>query len=307
MANVVSRKLRINGAPWSKPGRENINQTADLHLKDRENHVAIYGKHSLDWMFALGPRARLWKKVIPVKSVQLLHEKSDLSSWNDEKRAHTVIIPLMEEHITTIPGGFRHLTSPRDLIVTISDKNKLHDFLTRSGFQDYLPAVFREGEAVRFPCVVKRLDLYAGDGVRIAHDTKELVSHLRDPLFREHPYQIQELISGELEYVTHLVCKSGEILEEYSFEYRMRGPAEIRRFRSPIDFKRSKQSDEVMLLFSQIMKSLNFTGPCNVNFKLVDGRPVIFEINPRLGGSLMKRESIEGLAKVVGAILSHAD
>jgi carbamoylphosphate synthase large subunit len=213
----------------------------------------------------------------------------------------------MEEHIATLPGGFRQLTSPQDLIATISDNNKLHDFLAHSGFQEYLPAVFREGEEVRYPCVVKRLDLYAGDGVRIAHDTKELVSHLRDPLFRQHPYQIQELIAGELEYVTHLVCKSGEILEEYSFEYRMRGPAEIRRFRSPIDFKRSQQRDEVMLVFSRIVKSLNFTGPCNVNFKLVDGRPLVFEINPRLGGSLMKRESIDGLAKVVGAILNHAD
>ncbi len=227
MANVVSRKLKINGARGSKPRREDMSQTADLRLKDRENHVAIFGKHSIDWMFALGPRARLWKRVLPVKSVQLLHEKSDLSSWNDEKRANTVIIPLMEEHITTIPGGFRHLTSPRDLIMTISDKNKLHDFLTRSGFQDYLPTVFREREEVRFPCVVKRLDLYAGDGVRIAHDTKELVSHLRDPLFREHPYQVQELISGELEYVTHLVCKSVRYLRSIRSSTECGGP---RRF-----------------------------------------------------------------------------
>jgi hypothetical protein len=307
MANVVSRKLKISGARWSRPDRENMSHITDLRLKNPERHVAIFGKHSRDWMFALGPRARLWKRALPVTSVQLLHEKSDLSSWNDEKRANTVIIPLMEEHIATLPGGFRQLTSPQDLIATISDNNKLHDFLAHSGFQEYLPAVFREGEEVRYPCVVKRLDLYAGDGVRIAHDTKELVSHLRDPLFRQHPYQIQELIAGELEYVTHLVCKSGEILEEYSFEYRMRGPAEIRRFRSPIDFKRSQQRDEVMLVFSRIVKSLNFTGPCNVNFKLVDGRPLVFEINPRLGGSLMKRESIDGLAKVVGAILNHAD
>ncbi|BAX93422.1 ATP-grasp domain-containing protein [Mycobacterium shigaense] len=307
MANMVSRKLKISGERWSKPARENMSHTTDLRLKNPDLHVAIFGKHSRDWMVALGPRARLWKGALPVKSVQLLHENSDLSSWNDEKRANTVIIPLLEKHITTLPDGFRHLTSPHDLIAKVSDKKKLHDFLARSGFQEYLPAVFGEGEAVRYPCVVKRLDLYAGDGVRIAHDIEQLVSHLRDPLFRQHPYQIQELIAGEFEYVTHLVCKSGEILEEHSFEYRMRGPAEIRRFRSPVEFNRSTQSDEVMSIFSRIVRSLNFTGPCNVNFKLIDGRPVVFEINPRLGGSLMKKESIEALAKVVRAILDHAD
>jgi len=258
-------------------------------------------------MSALGPRAPLWKQVLPAKSVKLLNEKSDLSSWDNEKRANTVVIPLMETHAIKMPAGFRHLTAPPDLIATVSDNNKLFDFLSSSGFQVYLPAVFGKGCEIRFPCVVKRLDLCGGLGVRFAHDTQELASHLRDPLFRRHPYQVQELISGEVEYATNLVCKSGEIVEECSFEYRMRGPMEIRRYRNPIEFKRSPQSDQVMSLFSQIVRRLNFTGPCNVNFKLIDGLPIIFEINPRLGGSLMRKQSIDALAKVVGAILNHAN
>jgi hypothetical protein len=31
---------------------------------------------------------------------------------------------------------------------------------------------------------------------------------------------------------------------------------------------------------------LNFQGLCCFNYKLVDGQPVIFELNPRFGGSL---------------------
>jgi D-alanine-D-alanine ligase-like ATP-grasp enzyme len=41
-----------------------------------------------------------------------------------------------------------------------------------------------------------------------------------------------------------------------------------------------------MDLFAQMLAALGFSGLCCVNYKLVDGNPMIFEINPRCGFSL---------------------
>jgi carbamoylphosphate synthase large subunit len=40
-------------------------------------------------------------------------------------------------------------------------------------------------------------------------------------------------------------------------------------------------------LFAAMLRSINFDGLCCINYKIVDGRPFIFEINPRFGASLV--------------------
>ncbi len=40
--------------------------------------------------------------------------------------------------------------------------------------------------------------------------------------------------------------------------------------------------------FKLIIKKMNFTGPININFKLINKKIYILEINPRFGGSFVK-------------------
>jgi predicted ATP-grasp superfamily ATP-dependent carboligase len=39
-------------------------------------------------------------------------------------------------------------------------------------------------------------------------------------------------------------------------------------------------------LFSQILERLSYEGTACFDYKVVDGKPLVFEINPRYGGSL---------------------
>ena len=41
-------------------------------------------------------------------------------------------------------------------------------------------------------------------------------------------------------------------------------------------------------LFSDMLTKLHYTGTCCFNFKMEAGEPLIFEINPRFGGSLCR-------------------
>jgi carbamoylphosphate synthase large subunit len=63
---------------------------------------------------------------------------------------------------------------------------------------------------------------------------------------------------------------------------------------------------ETSRTIKNVIKHLNYSGPCNIDFKLINGIPKIFEINPRLGGSLMVEENLPVLAKILEIVIKNA-
>ena len=56
-----------------------------------------------------------------------------------------------------------------------------------------------------------------------------------------------------------------------------------------------------------MLRPLAFSGPCNADYRLtVDGRLQIFEIDPRLGGTLMLPSQSDQLRAALACIIEHA-
>ena len=55
-----------------------------------------------------------------------------------------------------------------------------------------------------------------------------------------------------------------------------------------------------------MLAPLNYRGPCVIDYKLADGRVQIFEINPRLGGTLLLDAHARLLREALAHILSPA-
>ena len=71
--------------------------------------------------------------------------------------------------------------------------------------------------------------------------------------------------------------------------------------------RQSPLPDTVIRQIEAILLPLAFSGPCNVYYKLSsDGRVQIFEINPRLGGTLMLPAQAEHLRAAMACIIEHA-
>jgi carbamoylphosphate synthase large subunit len=89
----------------------------------------------------------------------------------------------------------------------------------------------------------------------------------------------------------------------------MPGPEMIRRGDSPTTIlnRGSDLNFNVAAVFKDIIKHLHYSGPCNIDFKLINGHPRIFEINPRLGGSLMVSDNVQTLTKVLNIIIRNAN
>lgn len=70
--------------------------------------------------------------------------------------------------------------------------------------------------------------------------------------------------------------------------------------------KASALDPNLLKVFCKIFSLSNFSGPACINFKVVDGRPKIFKINPTFGGSLMLPKFRTQLIESIHALLTSS-
>lgn len=271
-------------------------------------HVIIFGRHSEDWMSALHPSALVWKQLPEIKSVQIISSADEIPKISRRRNLSTVIIPLMESHLYEMPTNFTSLTSQPELVCLMADKLQLTENLIANGFAQYVPKIWTNPSDSAFPCILKRRDLNGGQGIRILRSVRDLQEALTEFEFQGTQHFFQELISANKEYVCHIVALKGEILFINYFEYIMPSPEMIRCGDSPTTIlnRGSDLNFNVAAVFKDIIKHLQYSGPCNIDFKLINGHPRIFEINPRLGGSLMVSDNAPVLTQILNIIIRNA-
>jgi carbamoylphosphate synthase large subunit len=273
-----------------------------------DKHVIIFGQHSQDWMSALNPEALVWKKLDNIKSVKLFSTANEIPKTSRRRKLNTVIIPLMESHLYEMPANLKSLTSSPELVSLMADKLLLTENLIANGFAQYVPKTWTNPADSTFPCVIKRRNLSGGEGIQILKSIQELYAVLFDSEFSGKQYFFQEFVSGDVEYVCHIVALKGEIIFSNYFEYAMPNPEMVRGWNSPITItnRGTNLNYQVSIAFKKIVKYLDYSGPCNIDFKLINGDPKIFEINSRLGGSLMLSENRPVLVQILNIIIRNA-
>ena len=277
-------------------------------MRSGSKHVIIFGQHSEDWMSALHPRALVWKQIADVKSVKLFSAANEIPKTYKKNASNILIIPLMETHLYEMPTNFTSLTSTPALVQLMADKLKLTENLNAHGFARYVPKTWTNPTDSTFPCIIKPRELNGAQGIKILKSFHELQTVLSEPEFNLKSCFFQDFISSDVEYVCHIVALNGEILFSNYFKYTMPNLEMVRGWDSPTTINNcgSNLNFEVFIIFKEIIKLLNYTGPCNIDFKMINGVPKIFEINPRLGGSLMVSENLSVLAQILKTIIRNA-
>jgi carbamoylphosphate synthase large subunit len=178
--------------------------------------------------------------------------------------------------------------------------------MQHGGFSANLPKLFSSALSATFPCVLKRTDLNGGVGVVQARSPGDLFGLRHEGLWADQPVLIEEFIPGAKEYVTHVVCSEGRILWHHTFQYVMRDDDPIRRPSSRYAFTSTRLEPATLGVFAKILAAFGYDGPANIDFKMRRSRPVVLEINPRLGGSLMRPENTRILAQSLREIIRAA-
>ena len=159
----------------------------------------------------------------------------------------------------------------------------------------------------RFPCTLKRIDLNAGQGIAVVASAEHLQSLLEQSPWQGQPFVLQAMVEGEAEIVTHCICKRGRILWHTSFAYTLPRGEIIRTPNNVQSIRPVPTSSSTLRQLRRFLTPLNYTGPCNFDYKLTpDGTVAAMEINPRLGGSLMLPENAPHLQAALSCIVRNA-
>jgi carbamoylphosphate synthase large subunit len=262
--------------------------------------VVLYGKIWEDWKGILSQTSTVWADLSYVERVLLVEEFEFPLTQVASKYSETVLIPLKEQGILEHPQGYKTLIPSEELVNTASYKNLFYELLSTLGLKEHYPQELSSPDFSK-PFIVKRLHGESGLGVFLVWDEPRYNLILQQQSLKNHPFVLQEYIEGDDEYVFYVVCKGGEVLWHASLVGQPPIDSRVQKG-SFANASEIEISEEVYKVFEGICEALNYEGPATFNYKLKDGKPIIFEMNPRMGGSMMKpkfRHLVSGCMKAI--------
>jgi hypothetical protein len=269
--------------------------------------VVIFGKHVQIWSDALNAGAPAWPFLPEVTEVITVPGESAADMPPRQNTHRTVVLPLMERHVNACPRDeHTGLVPSRRAIETLGDKANFAAYARQHGLANHCPRHFATPDEAVFPCVVKRTNLNAGRGVAVVATRDELAATMEMAPWQGHPVVLQAYEPSDHNCVTHAVCVRGKIVTEISYHQPLPEGQRIRGG-TRVPCVRFEPSAELIATFERFLAPLAYDGVCNFDYMhRADGTPCLFEINPRLGGSLMFPDNVQDLAAILGSLVAHA-
>jgi len=273
----------------------------------RRLRVVIFGEFPPDWMAAVLDRT-LWMGIEGVTEVVRVDDTGRAPIPAPAiADSTTVVIPLEPDSIRHWPRVHPALVPDERAVETLGDKRKFAEYTAARGFGHLVPATYpSDGEAV-FPCVLKRTTLAAGFGVAVARSPQELARLRRTRPWRGEDCILQAFMPSIVEYVTHCVCRDGRILWSSTLSCTKEQAEQIRSGMEHQTIAPTTIAPRHLEQIAEILAPLGFSGPCSVDYRLTpSGDLVIFEINPRFGGTLTLPGQTDRLREALACIIDHA-
>lgn len=220
-------------------------------------------------------------------SIRRIHKPNIiLADFNDEldlqnglKKNINYILPLSKDDFLTIKDRtpYKILFPGIETFDLLDNKVEFIKFMMVN-FKDYIPEVYYLDNVKLkdpvFPVVSKPRYSRAGCGVKICHTAIEISG---DKTI------VQKCIDEQYEYTGHVLCIDGKIINWKVIRF-LYPKYNVKTTNFPHNYENITKFD--MTIFSDIIKSLNYTGGMCIDFKLDNESKIkIFEINPRFGGS----------------------
>jgi len=205
----------------------------------------------------------------------------------DSLAACDLAVPLTLNDTIFLAENTQFMARTRALIPSLgpillcNNKQALNEHLIGHGFGKHIPRISGD---IGFPYLLKKKTDNWGMNTHLVQDAsseKALLAALNSP-----DYFKQELIPGSEEYATHLVLHERRILCSLTIKHSFVRDAFVFGLNGLRPEFRTVTSCRHLNLFTDILNSIGFSGLCCIDYKIHNGSPAIFEINPRFGASL---------------------
>lgn len=268
--------------------------------------VVIVGRPYGSWQSSLRAGGAAWRGVRGVRSVALVQDGAVRPGRHWWRGANQFVIVFQIGNILAPPLWCWSLLPSRRAVKLLNDKRRFAAFVAAEGLGALAPKGFAGVADAAFPCVLKRTDLWGGQGVRVVHGAAELERCLAGAPWSGHPFTLQAFEPGP-EYVVHAIAVEGRLVWAVSYAHAALPPFEIRaplpeRPTTPAPISELDRAD-----LERFLRPLRYDGPVCFDLKRsLDGRIRVLEINPRFGGSLFWAQNVGDLAAALDALIAHA-
>jgi carbamoyl-phosphate synthase large subunit len=193
-------------------------------------------------------------------------------------------LPILAKYKKEIESEYsvKIIVSSTDVIDIANDKWKTAKFLKEKGF-DYpksvmannLKEVIEFKKNVQFPYLAKPIDGARSKGLLIIENEQQLEEVIANP----QNLVIQEFLNDDSgEYTSGCIVLNGLCKSVVTLKRDLR---DGNTYRAYYNNEYSKFDNFVIA----VAESLKVDGPCNFQFRIKNGKPVIFEINARFSGT----------------------
>jgi hypothetical protein len=160
-----------------------------------------------------------------------------------------------------------------------NNKLEFSRILSENGLNDFIP---KTGNSLNYPYILKKETGEYGKTTFVINNNEEESMHKE--LLNDGKHFKQELIKGNKEYASHIVFKNGKIASHtricYTYDRELYVQGKLIYVSKAICIPKFEAE------FTKVLSAINYEGLCCIDYKVKDGLPKIFEINPRFGGSL---------------------
>lgn len=220
----------------------------------------------------------------------VMHKFIDENNINKLIKEHNIdiIIPLSfldMELLSNSKIECYYLSSKNyDVISMLNNKSKFIKYFMENNLEKYLPKTYYiyldkikyvYNENIDFPSIQKSNTGFGGSDIYIINNINEIRNMDN--------YILQKYIKDKNEYTAHIVSINGNIIFYKCFKEIHQKDYYIQC--GPMNNFEIVEFD--INLFKPIFEKLKYNGACCVNFKYIDNKIYIFEINPRFGGTLI--------------------
>lgn len=194
-----------------------------------------------------------------------------------------VELPIFSENREYLEKNYslKVVVSDTQAIEIANDKWLTSEFLRKNGFPYPISALTTDKEQIKslttkanFPFIAKPVDGARSKGIKIITNYKELEEVCSYP----NNLVVQEkLREDEGEFTTGCIVTNGKCVAVVSLTRDLRDGNTWRAYRNG-----NSPYDETIAV---IAESLGVEGPANFQYRIKDGKPVVFEVNCRFSGT----------------------
>lgn len=179
-------------------------------------------------------------------------------------------------------------------IELFNDKLQMIKYFIDNDFEHYIPKTYMivingnktiYDDNIEYPIVIKPQYGMSGYNVKICKDKNEFDLKVNDYGAN---YAVQKYIKHDYECSGYFICDKGKILARLTCE----GISGTGLYIKTEKVKKPIYNTIDTSKFDEIFAKIGYSGFANCDFKMINNKLYLFEINPRMGGDLICNENM---------------